>query len=260
MELLIPALIVAGVGLLAGIVLAVGAKVFAVEVDERVEQVRDLLPGANCGGCGFSGCDGYAQAVAQGADTALCTAGGAETAQKIAELMGVDGGGFVRKVAVVRCLGTQECEKQKYDYAGLPSCAAAAMLDNGPGACRFGCLGLGDCAAVCERDAISVSEGVAAVDPSLCGACGQCAKVCPHELIAVLPEKTNAVFCRNGEKGAATRARCTAGCIGCGRCVKACEAGAIRVENFLAQIDPAKCTGCGKCVEVCVVKAIRPVG
>ena len=259
MEILIPVLIVAAIGLVAGVILAVCGKVFAVEVDEKVEKVREVLPGANCGGCGFSGCDPYAEAVAKGADTTLCTAGGADTAKAIAEIMGVEAGTFVRKVAVVCCSGSKDCTKTKYDYEGLSTCAAAAMLDNGPSACRFGCIGLGDCVRVCEHDAIAVVDGVAVVDTAKCGACGKCVAACPHGVIAVLPERTQAVACRSQDKGAVTRKVCTSGCIGCSKCVKACESGAIVVENFVAKIDATKCTGCGKCEEACVVKVIHPV-
>ncbi len=259
MEILVPVLIVAAVGLVAGIVLAVFGRVFAVETDERVEQLRETLPGANCGGCGFSGCDQYAEAVAKGADTTLCTAGGADTAKALAEVMGVEAGAFVKKIGVVCCSGSSECTKSKYDYQGLSTCAAAAMLDNGPSACRYGCIGLGDCAAVCEQDAIEIVDGVAVIDLDKCAACGKCAAVCPHKLIAILPENTQAVYCKNADKGAVTRKACTAGCIGCGKCVKTCEAGAISLVGNVAQIDAAKCNGCGKCAESCVVKAIKPV-
>ena len=259
-NLWIPVAVVSAIGLIAGVILAVVSKVFAVPTDERVEKVRDLLPGANCGGCGFSGCDGYAAAVVGGADCALCTVGGAQTAAAVAAVMGVEAGAFVRKIAVVRCSGSEACTGTRFDYAGYASCAAAAQLDNGPGACRFGCIGLGDCVAACEREAIAVKDGVAVVDGVLCGACGQCAKACPHGLIAILPERTRAVRCHSTEKGPVQRKICTAGCIGCGMCAKVCPAGAIQVENFLATIDPALCTGCGACEEKCPTKVIHPVG
>ena len=258
-QLWIPVAVVSAIGLIAGVILAIVSKVFAVPVDERVEKVRDLLPGANCGGCGFSGCDGYAAAVAEGADCSLCTVGGAETAAAIAAVMGVEAGTFVRKVAVVRCSGSESCTGTRFDYSGYPSCAAAVQLGGGPGNCAFGCIGLGDCVAACDREAVAVKEGVAVVDPVLCGACGQCAKACPKGLIAILPEKTRSVHCRNTDKGPAVRKVCSAGCIGCGMCAKACPSGAIKVENFLAEIDPALCTGCAACEEKCPVKVIRPV-
>ena len=260
LDLWIPVAVVSAIGLIAGVILAIVSKVFAVPVDERVEKIRDLLPGANCGGCGFSGCDGYAAAVAQGADCALCSVGGAQTAAAIAQVMGVEAGEFVRKIAVVRCSGSADCTGTRFDYSGYASCAAAVQLDNGPGACRFGCIGLGDCVAACEREAIAVQNGVAVVDPVLCGACGQCAKACPHGLIAIAPVGTRAVRCHSNEKGPAQRKICTAGCIGCGMCAKVCPAGAIKVENFLAEIDPALCTGCGACEEKCPTKVIHPAG
>lgn len=259
-QLWIPVAVVSAIGLIAGVILAIVSKVFAVPTDERVEKIRDLLPGANCGGCGFSGCDGYADAIVKGAECTLCTVGGASTAAAVAAVMGVEAGEYVQKVAVVRCSGSEACTGTRFDYAGYASCAAAAQLDNGPGACRFGCIGLGDCVGVCDRDAIRVQDGVAKVDPALCGACGQCAAVCPKGLIAVLPAAGRAVACRSTEKGPVVRKICSAGCIGCGMCAKVCPSSAIRVENFLAEIDPALCTGCGACEEKCPVKVIHPAG
>lgn len=259
MELWIPVGIVSAIGLIAGVILAVVSKVFAVPVNEKAEQIRDRLPGANCGGCGYSGCDGYAAAVAEGAPANLCTAGGAATAAAVAEIMGVEAA-FVRKVSVIRCSGCEACTGTRFDYAGYTTCAAAAQLDNGPGACRFGCIGMGDCAVACDRGAISIADGVARVDLALCGGCGHCVAACPHGLPAILPETTRAVSCRNTDKGPATRKVCTAGCIGCGKCAKACPSAAIAMNGGLAEIDPALCTGCGACEEGCPVKVIHPVG
>ncbi len=259
MEILTPVIIVSVIGLLAGIILAVAGKVFAVEVDENIEKVVEILPGANCGGCGYSGCEGYAAAVVKGEKTTLCGAGGPETAKKIAEILGVSAGEFVKTAAVVRCKGDKDSAVAKYEYMGLRSCAAAAQLDNGPSACRFGCIGLGDCVAVCEENAIRLVNGVAKVDTDACKACGRCAAVCPHAVIKILPVGKSAVTCKSNDKGAVTRKNCTAGCIGCSKCVKECPQHAITVTDFLAEIDSEKCNGCNKCAEVCPVKAISPI-
>lgn len=260
MEILIPVAIVALIGLAAGLILAVASKFLSVPVDERIEKVRDALPGANCGGCGFSGCDGYASAIVNdGADVSLCGAGGVSAAKQIASIMGVEAGDVKRKVAVVRCTGSNENEKAKYIYHGLNSCRAAAMLNDGPGACGFGCIGFGDCVGVCENDAIKVVNGVAVVNSADCGACGKCVHACPHGVIAIAPVGTNAVRCSSAEKGAVTRKACSAGCIGCMKCTKVCEYGAVKVENFLATIDPQKCNGCGKCEEACPSKVIHMI-
>lgn len=253
--------LIAGIGALAGVILSFASVKFAVEENETAKQIEEVLPGANCGSCGFAGCGGYAAALADGKveSTTLCNPGGAEVAQKIAEILGVESGEFVRMTGVVMCRGNWDRTEQTMQYHGLRSCAAANQLFAGLGACPFGCIGLGDCAAVCDRDAITVENGLAKIDPQKCGACGKCASACPKQLISLLPaEKTfAAVKCKNTDKGALTRKECTVGCIGCGKCMKVCEAGAVKVENFNAKVDPDKCTSCGKCVEACPQKCIK---
>ncbi len=252
-DILVPVLIVAGIGLVCGVMLALASHFLGVKVDERAEKVRSELPGANCGACGYAGCDSYAAAVAAGeAEPSLCGPGGSAAATAIAEIMGTSVGDLRRKYAVVMCRGSGEFTADKFDYRGINSCAAASMLAAGPAACRYGCIGLGDCAAVCEYGAITVNNGVAAVDPALCGACGKCAAVCPKHIIRVTDADDRAVVrCMNSDKGAVTRKDCATGCIGCMKCVKACEYGAVTVENFVAKVAPDKCIGCGKCEEAC---------
>lgn len=253
MDILLPILIIAAIGLLAGVLLAVAAHVFAVPTDEKVDAVRAVLPGANCGACGYSGCDGYAKAlVHEGASTGLCAPGGEAVAAEIAGVMGVKADKVERSVALVRCGGNHQHTQSKMIYSGAPTCRAANQLFAGPQQCAYGCLGFGDCAAACPFDAIRVCDGLAVVIPALCKGCKTCVAACPKGLIAMVPvREAAAVRCQNKDKGGQTRKICSAGCIGCMRCVKACEFGAVMVQDFCAQVDPAKCTGCGKCVAEC---------
>lgn len=254
MAILTPILIVAGIGLLAGLGLSVASIVMAVPVNEKAEKIREVLPGANCGACGYSGCDAYAKALAEGAKVlTLCAPGGADVAQAIGEVLGVEAGAVKAKSAVVRCRGNCDNTKNTYDYDGINSCRMASQLLGGPGACKYGCIGLGDCVEVCEHGALSVCNGVAVVDYSLCKACRKCVNACPNGLIEVvdISEPKAVVYCMNQEKGAQSRKKCAAGCIGCMKCKKVCESGAVTVANNLAVIDMDKCTNCGKCVEQC---------
>ncbi len=252
-DILFAVLLVGGIGLLIGIILAVASIVFAVAKDEKAEAIEQLLPGANCGACGYSGCSGYAAALAKGeAKPGLCSPGGEETASAVAELLGVDAQGVVKRVALVHCNGSLDNTENKMEYQGIASCAAAAMLHGGPGKCAYGCIGFGDCAAACSYGAVKICSGSAHIDPAKCRGCSMCAEACPQRLISMQPLKAAAVVrCKNCDKGAQTRNSCQIGCIGCMKCVKACEYGAVKVESFCASVDPEKCTACGKCAEVC---------
>ncbi|WP_322198852.1 RnfABCDGE type electron transport complex subunit B [Acutalibacter intestini] len=258
MDILIPIAIVGAIGLLAGVVLAVASIVMAVPKDEKAEALEGVLPGANCGACGYSGCSGYAAAMAKGeAAPGLCSPGGAAVAAQCGEILGSGAVEMERRAALVRCAGSADHTTEKMDYDGLPSCAASALLAGGASSCRFGCLGLGDCAAVCGYGAIQVCNGVAIIDQDKCVACGQCVKACPKGLIQLLPVKPQAVVrCSSCDKGKDTMKSCKVGCIGCMKCQKTCEFGAITVQNGLAAVDPQKCTGCGKCAEACPRKII----
>jgi electron transport complex protein RnfB len=251
--ILLAVAIVAGIGLIAGLGLAIASALMAVPKDERAEAVLEVLPGANCGACGYSGCSGYATALARGeAQPGLCSPGGADVAAKIAETLGVAAGDVEYKTALVHCMGSYDNTSDKMQYQGISSCAAAAQLFGGVGSCSYGCMGLGDCMNACEYGAITVCNGVASIDPAACRGCSQCVKACPKRLITFVPLKKQAVVrCSNCDKGGEARKACKAACIGCMRCVKACEAGAVQVEHFLARVDPQKCTACGKCAEVC---------
>ena len=244
-------------GLLFGLLLAVGSKIFAVEQDERIPMVQECLPGANCGGCGYAGCANLAEAIVNGeAAVNTCPVGGAETAKKIADIMGVEAGETIKMTAYVRCSGGSNASR-KYDYEGAIDCLAALKVAGGPLECTFGCLGYGSCAKVCPNDAISIVDGKAVVNSDACIACGKCVGACPRNIIAIVPanNKTH-VACVSKAKGGEVRKICQAGCIGCGICAKNCPHEAITVVDFVARIDYSKCQDCGKCAEVCPRKII----
>lgn len=252
-------IIVVVVGLIAGLILSVASIVFAVPVDEKQEAVRAALPGANCGACGFSGCDGYAKALAEGtAEIGLCSPGGADVAEETAEILGQAAGAMEKKIAMVQCAGVCDNVETKLVYDGVDTCQAVSMMFSGDSACAYGCLGHGDCAVACPENAIKICNGLATVDENLCVGCGICVKTCPKHVLKIVPAKFNQhVRCLNTDKGAQTMKTCKVGCIGCMKCTKVCEVGAITVTNFNATIDYSKCTNCGKCAEVCPKKIIR---
>ena len=259
MDILTAVIIVAVIGLIVGIVLSLASALMAVPVDEKVEKLTDALPGANCGACGYSGCSGYAKALAEGtAQVGLCSPGGNDVAQKLSEILGVASVGVEKKAAFVHCMGSKDNTTKTADYQGIYTCAAAAQVNGGGTACNYGCLGFGDCVKACEYNSIRVCNGVAQVNTYSCVACGKCAKACPKGLISIAPVKKRAiVLCSNCDKGAETRKACSAGCIGCMLCVKACEFDAVKVINSKALVDADKCTGCGKCVDACKIGCIR---
>jgi len=268
-EILIAVGILGGLAVVFGAVLAVASKVFYVETDPRLDKLNECLPGANCGGCGYAGCAGYAEAVLNGeAPIGKCASGGNECAQAMAEIMGVEAGEVTRKVALVRCSGEKRYDSQgnlvagakiKAEYEGFKDCVAASKVGgNGPLSCKFGCLGFGTCVKACKYDAISVVNGVAKVNEDRCVGCLACAAVCPRQLIVPVEPKRNVVIaCNSMAKGAVTTRGCTVGCIGCGLCKKICPEGAITVTNNLAVIDYSKCTNCGLCATVCPKKLIK---
>ena len=260
MTILIPVLILAAIAIICAVLLTLSSVFFAVKEDEKAVAIRDCLPGANCGACGYSGCDGYAKALAEGkaTETNLCVPGGDKTAREIAEILGVEAQDVVEKVAYVACNGTCGAVERKYDYRGLKTCRAANLSYSGDKFCTSACLGYGDCAAVCPRDAISLENGIAHINPRKCIGCGICVRECPNHIIHLINDTTRVVVeCSNHEKGAVTRKSCSNGCIGCMKCQKACPSGAIKVVDNLATIDYSLCTGCGACVEVCPVHCIH---
>lgn len=262
MDFLTPVLIVTVIGLLAGLILTIASKFMAVKVDERFDDVRNCLPGANCGACGYAGCDQYAEALLKGdVPTNLCVPGGAGTASELSSVLGVECSAVTPKYAFVKCNGCSANTQKAVDFDGPKTCKAAAVYYGGDNACSYGCLGYGDCVAACPYDAIHFIDGVAKVDKDVCVGCGICANTCPKSIISILPvTSTVAVQCSSKDKGAVVRKICTVGCIGCGICVKNCPSGAITLANNLATIDPEKCTNCGTCIEKCPVHAIHITG
>ena len=258
MTILYAGILLGALGIIFGGVLSFASKKFHVEVDERVAQVRECLGGANCGACGYPGCDGFAAAVVAGeAPVNGCAPAGEKGAKAIGKIMGVDAGATEKLVARVLCQGENGIAKERYQYDGYQSCSTAAGLAGGPKDCRFACLGLGDCMDKCVFGAIHMENGIAHIDPEKCTACGACVKACPRSVIKLLPVSSKVIVrCRNSDTARAARAVCMDACIGCGRCKKECQYEAITVENGFARIDPDKCTRCGACAAVCPCKCI----
>lgn len=252
MEILLPVIIVAVIGLIAGVGLSFASKFMSVPVDEKQEKIRDALPGANCGACGYSGCDGYAAAVAAGeAAPDKCAPGGETAARALADILGVE---VVNepKIAHIACGGSPEVTKRKYSYDGMQSCTAASLMHAGPLECAFGCIGFGDCAKACPFGAIMLENGRPVVCGDICVGCGKCVSACPKTLISLVPKGTKTLIsCSNKARGAAVVKACGVSCIACRMCEKACEAGAVKVADNLAVIDYTLCTSCGKCKEAC---------
>ncbi len=253
-----PVLSIGGIGLLFGIGLGIAAKKFAVPVDERVQGVKDSLPGANCGGCGFAGCEAFAKAVvSEEAKISGCPVCNQDQINTIAKIMGIEASSSEKYRAVVRCQGNHTNAKPKYDYSGIQSCHDAALVGGGNKVCGYGCLGFGSCYGVCVFDAITMVDGLPIINAEKCVGCGACKNTCPRSIITILPAYASYnVNCISKDKGKEVKAGCSVGCIGCGICQKQCEADAITIANNLAEIDIEKCTRCGKCEQKCPTKAI----
>lgn len=258
-SILIAFAVVTAVGLIAGILLSLAAHFLHVPENETVKQVRECLPGINCGACGYTGCDDYAKAVAEnGAKTNLCIPGADSVAADIAKIMGVEAQDVVEMVAFVGCNGNPEATDKLSEYNGVHTCTATSMIYGGPNACKYGCLGCGDCAIACPVNAICMEDGIAHVNRNICVGCGVCVKKCPKNIIRLIPQTaTVAVMCNNKEKGGAARKKCKNACIACKKCELNCPSGAIKVIDNLATIDYSKCTSCGICAEVCPTKCIH---
>lgn len=262
MAIVIASLAVGGTGIILGFFLGIFGEKFKVEIDEREEAILNVLPGNNCGGCGYAGCSGLASAIVKGeVPVNQCPVGGTIIAAQIGEIMGVSAEEGKRSVAFVKCAGDCKKAKMEYKYTGVEDCTVMEFLPNGgPKACTYGCLGYGSCVKVCQFDAIHIINGIARVDKETCKACGKCIGVCPKNLIELLPYKAKQkVQCNSTEKGRVVMEVCTGGCIGCGLCEKNCPTGAVVVSDNIAHIDFEKCNGCGICTEKCPKKIITAI-
>ena len=263
MEILKAVLVLGGLGAVFGVLLTWVAKVFAVPKNPVRDAVREALPGANCGGCGYPGCDGCAEAIASGrAAVTACPVGGSDVARKIGEIMGVAVNETERKVATVICQGGTDRCRVKFKYLGIQDCNAAAIIQDGNKACQYACLGLGNCERVCSFDAIRVNPHtrLVQVDPKKCQSCGRCIDECPRKVLELRPESQLVnMLCRNPEMGKNVSQKCSAGCIGCERCAKACKFDAITIVNHLPVIDHDKCRSCMVCAEVCPSGAMKAI-
>ncbi len=259
-----------GLGLIAAVILYFVANKFKVFEDPKIDEVEEVLPSANCGGCGYPGCRAFAEATAKAAkelgnlERPFCPVGGNEVMQKVGDVLGLEVAAKDPMIAVVRCNGSFANSPGKVKYEGVTSCAFAHALYSGEGGCMYGCLGLGDCVDACEFDAIHMNPetGLPVVNDK-CTACGACVEACPRDIIELRKrgpkERRIFVSCVNKEKGAPAKKNCNVACIGCGKCEKVCKFDAITITSFLAYIDFNKCTLCRKCVEVCPTTAIWEV-
>lgn len=258
-------LILTVLGLLLALVLFWVARKFKVEEDPRIDEVEKVMPGANCGGCGFAGCRAFADAAvkAPNLDNNYCPVGGNDVMQKVAAILGYTIEQKAPRVAVVRCNGSCANRPRINIYGGSQSCKVKAGLYSGDTACSYGCLGCGDCVAACQFGAISMNPetGLPEVDQDKCTACGACAKACPKGIIEIRNQGPRgmrlAVTCVNKDKGPVAKKACAAACIGCGLCAKTCTHGAITVTDNVAYIDYNKCKLCRECEAVCPTGAIH---
>lgn len=260
---------ITAIGSLFGLVLSVARLKLRVEKDPRFEEILEVLPNANCGACGYPGCSGYAMKIVDGnVEINLCPVGGAEVVDKIAGIMKMEAVAQVPQKARVRCHGTTGATTTRFIYYGPRSCEAALQLMDGFKTCEYGCLGFGDCELSCPFDAIHVDKtGIPVVNDEKCTGCGKCVETCPRAIISLFNEDINIfVACKNQQKAKAVRVACSAGCIACNKCVKACKevfednpdiVSAIKLENFLSVIDYDICIRCGKCAEVCPQSVIE---
>ena len=252
-----------GLGIVSASILSVASRLLAVEEDPRIEVVTEALPGANCGGCGFAGCEAYAAAVLNDPDVPpnRCCAGGPDVAKHVAELTGKAAGDVEPMVAFRRCVKVEGKVARKYDYAGATTCAGAKLLDGGPDACRYSCIGFGDCVRACPFDAMLIEDHMVHISPAKCTSCGTCVRTCPNGILELIPRRARVmIFCSSKDKGKAVKEVCEAGCISCGACVKKCPAKAVTIEDNRIVIDHKACLAYGpSCAEICVTTCPRSI-
>ena len=257
-------LVLGAAGLAAALILYLVAKKFMVKEDERIGQIEEILPGANCGACGRKGCHDFAEECCKRGklDGLMCPGAGAEGMQRIAQVLGIAPQTASQKKAFIRCNGTRCHRHVKRNAVIVASCVSAKALAMPEGYCTYGCLGCGDCVRACHFGAMSLDpdSGMPQIDMAKCVGCGVCGTECPQELILLreVAADTEAVVvtCSNRDKGGTARKMCAVACIGCGKCSRSCSEGAISVSGNLAAIDPSLCESCGKCVEECPMHAI----
>jgi len=256
-------LVLGGLGTALGILLFVAYKKFAVPVNELEEKILEVLPGANCGACGYAGCSDLAKAIYENrADIDSCIIGGKDVVEALAKLLNRESkaAAVVELVAVVKCAGKRDVSRNKFIYEGVRSCEAASLLAGGEKACERGCLGYGDCANVCPAGAIYLKDGVAVIDRNKCIGCRKCVTICPRNVIEMVrKDKKVVVLCKTNERGRKVKEMCEVGCTTCMVCVKVCPQQAITIVDNIPVIDYTKCDNCLRCAEKCPTKAINKI-
>ncbi len=263
-SILFSAILLPSLGTAAALVLFVVSKKFYIYENPKISEVEDLLPAANCAGCGFPGCRAFAEQLVNSDDISdlFCPVGGNDVMKMVSEALGKEVAEKDPTVAVVRCQGSCAVRPKPTEYQGPKSCAISALIYSGETDCQYGCLGDGDCVAVCKFDAMYMDEetGLPVVITDKCTSCGMCVEACPRDIIEMRPKHKRDlkifVGCLNEEKGGLAKKACSVACIGCSKCVDACPKEAIVVKNNLAYIDPEYCTLCRKCVPVCPTHSI----
>ena len=265
MNILMPTILIGVLSLVFGVMLAWFSQKFAVEVNPLVQKIEEILPGANCGACGFPGCSTLAEKIAIGETPPdACPVGGPKVWTELSALVGkeVDSHREAQK-AVLLCQGAREVAGEVAIYQGLKDCKAAQLLGNSFKGCRYGCLGFGNCVRICPFEAMTMDEekGLPIIIEDKCTGCGKCVEECPRSLIALFPAREQVVeVCVSLASPRETRQSCKKGCIKCSICVKSCPEGAMTLEGGRIKIDQEKCNLCGVCIEKCPTKCLVWVG